>query len=113
MFKINFSGHPVAGFEVQPFVGVNLPATGEELSAYVRETLLSIPNRPEILAGAVCEVVLPGLAQATAIFLAEWHGQFGNWPCIKWAVRGASGFEWPENAKSDLNALREAARTAR
>ena len=110
----NFSGHPVANFSVAPFVGVNLPMDGESLSAYVRETLLSLPGRTELLAGAQAEIVLPGIAQAAGILLAEWHGQFGGFPMIRWAVRGEGGsFAWPDNAKADLAVIRESARTAR
>lgn len=116
MAKFNFSGHPVKdiqGFDIAPLVGANLPNDGASLAAFVRETLLALPGRAEILAGDVPEVILPGLSQAAAVFLAEWHGQFGNWPMIRWAVRGPSGFTWPDEAAADLNEIRNSARTAR
>jgi hypothetical protein len=113
MHKFNFSGHPVADFEVAPLVGANLPADGPGIAETLRETLLALPGREAILRGESAEVVLPGLSQAAAILLAEWHGQFGNWPHIRWAVRGADGFSWPETAKANLNEIRESARTAR
>lgn len=111
--QFNFSGHPVAGFEIAPFVGANLPADGESLRAYVRETLLSLPGREDLLRGASAEVVLPGLSQAAGIVLAEWHGQFGSFPSIRWAVRTDQGFTWPDTATADLADVRETARTAR
>jgi hypothetical protein len=111
--RFNFSGHPVAAFEIAPLVGANLPSDGQELAEYIRELLLSLPERERLLAGEPGEVILPGLAQAAALLLAEWHGQFGNWPSIRWATRGPDGFTWPEEAKADLNAVRESARTAR
>ena len=113
MSKYNFSGHPVSGFDIAPFVGANLPADGAGMAETLRETLLALPGREAILRGESAEVVLPGLSQAAAIFLAEWHGQFGNWPKIRWASRGAGGFEWPDENRADLNSLRESARTAR
>ena len=113
MIKINFSGHPVAGFEIAPFVGANLPTSGRELAETVRETLLALPGREELLAGAGAEVILPGLSHAAGVLLAEYHGQFGNWPTIRWAVRGEKGFTRPDEAGADLNAVRESARTAR
>lgn len=112
--KINFSGHPVAGFAIAPFVGANLPTDGGGLAATMRETLLALPGREELLKGAQAEVILPGLAHAAAAVLAEWHGQFGGFPTIRWAVRGTGGtFEWPDTATADLAAVRESARTAR
>lgn len=113
MIKVNFSGHPVVGFEIAPFVGANLPTDGQSIAEFVRETLLSIEERDALLQGAQAEIILPGLSQAAAILLAEWHGQFGGFPNIRWAVRGEAGFTWPEEAKADLAILRESARTAR
>ncbi len=113
MKKINFSGHPVAGFEIAPFVGANLPVESGSLAETVRETLLALPEREELLRGGAAEIILPGLAHAAAHVLAEWHGQFGGFPVIRWAVRGEKGFEWPETAVSNLAAVRESARTAR
>lgn len=113
MIKVNFSGHPVTGFAIAPFVGANLPTDSVALAATIRETLLALPEREALLTGAQAEVILPGLAHAAGHVLAEWHGQFGGFPVIRWAVRGTAGFEWPESAISDLAAVRESARTAR
>ena len=113
MIKINFSGHPVEGYPIAPFVGANLPTSGRELAETVRETILALPGREELLKGAPAEIILPGLSHAAAVTLAEWHGEYGNWPNIRWAVRGEKGFEWPETAAADLNLVRESARTAR
>ena len=113
MQKFNFSGHPVAGFEIAPLVGANLPNEGSALAETIREVLLALPGREGILQGEAAEVILPGLAQAAGVLLAEWHGQFGNWPSIRWATRGPDGFAWPEQATADLNQVRESARTAR
>jgi hypothetical protein len=111
--KINFSGHPISGFEVAPFVGANLPNDAAALAAVVRETVLALPEREKLLQGGPLEVVLPGLAHAAACVLAELHGQFGHWPQIRWAVRGPEGFSWPDEAKLTLDDVRESARTAR
>jgi hypothetical protein len=113
MKKINFSGHPVAGFEIAPFVGANLPAEASALAETVRETLLSLPGREELLRGESAEIILPGLAHAAGALLAEWHGQFGSFPTIRYAVRGESGFTWPDEAVLNLADVRESARTAR
>ena len=112
--KINFSGHPVNGFDVAPLVGANLPLQeGEELAEYIREILLSLPGRDELVRGAAAEVIPPGMAPAVGVLLSEWHGQFGGFPTIRWAVRGDNGFEWPDSAVSNLADVRESARTAR
>lgn len=112
--KINFSGHPVAGFDVAPFVGANLPTTNASaLAETVRETVLALPERDALLKGAQLEVILPGLAHAAACVLAELHGQLGHWPSIRWAVRGEAGFTWPDEATMSLDDVRESARTAR
>jgi hypothetical protein len=71
--KVNFSGHPVAGFDVAPFVGANLPTDAAALAATVRETVLALPEREKLLQGAPVEVILPGLAHAAACVLAGQH----------------------------------------
>ena len=111
--KINFSGHPVAGFEVAPLVGANLPTEGSALAETIREIILALPEREALLAGAAAEIVLPGLSHAAAVVLSEYHGQFGGFPTIRWAVRGEKGFAWPDAARADLATVRESARTAR
>lgn len=114
MTKINFSGHPVEGYDIAPFVGANFPMdNGAELTEMMRETLLALPHRGDLLEGGAAEVILPGMAPAAALLLAEWHGQFGGFPRIAWAVRGDDGFAWPESAKANLADVRESARTAR
>ena len=113
LINFNFSGHPVEDVEVAPFVGMNFPSDAEGLSVVIRETLLALPERDKLLAGASAEIVLPGLAHAAGVLLAEWHGQFGSFPRIKWAQRGPDGFTWSDAAKADLAAVRDTARTAR
>lgn len=113
MIKVNFSGHPVAGFEVAPLVGANLPQEGANMALYLREVILALPEREALLKGEAAEVILPGLAHAAGALLAEWHGQFGSFPRIRWAVRGADGFTWPDSAALNLFDVRESARTAR
>jgi hypothetical protein len=113
MIRINFTGHPVKGIELAPFVGVNFPSDGKGLAEVIREVLLALPDRARLLAGEQAEVALPGLAHAAAVLLAEWHGQFGGFPVIRWAVRGEAGFTWPDEATANLAAVRESARTAR
>lgn len=114
--RVNFSGHPVAGWEVAPLVGVNLPTgTGEELEGFVRQTLDGLPEviSARLALGEAAEIILPGLAPVAGVLLAEWHGRNGSFPTIRWSVRSASGFVWPEEAKANLDALRLAARTRR
>lgn len=114
MHKYNFSGHPIEGMDLAPFIGVNLPNEADALVMIIREILLHLPYRESLLRGEAAEVVLPGLSPAAAIFLAEWHGQFGNWPSIRWAVkREQGGFAYPNSATADLNEVRANARVAR
>ena len=114
MYMINFSGHPVAGFEVAPLIGVNLPLDNAEgLIEAIGAVLDALPMRDELKAGAATEVVLPGMSTACGVFLAQWHGRFGSFPKIRWAVRGDNGFEWPKDARADLQAIRLQARTVR
>lgn len=109
----NFSGHPVDGYEHAPFVGVNFPSEGAGLAKMIREALQALPGREALLAGAAAYVILPGLSHAAAILLAEWHGQFGSFPRICWAVRHESGFVWSDGAAADLNEIRLTARESR
>ena len=116
--KINFSGHPVDGFHQAPWIGVNLPmATAAALVAFVRAALMALPGREALLRGGPAELVLPGMAPAAAVLLAEWHGQFGGFPAIRWASKEAgcsfSKFSWTDDKRLDLDNLREEARTAR
>lgn len=113
--KMNFSGHPVVGFDIAPLVGVNLPVEADPapLQAAIRKMLEGLTCDAELKAGAPAEIILPGMAPAAAVLLAEWHGRYGSFPTIRWSVRGPSGFAWPETAKADLQALRLDARTGR
>lgn len=113
--QINFSGHPVAGFELAPWVGKNLPVEADPapLRAAVREALAGLSCDAALKAGAPAEIVLPGMAPAAAMLLAEWHGRYGSFPTIRWSVRGPGGFAWPETAKADLQSVRLDARTGR
>ncbi|MBU2542281.1 hypothetical protein KJ785_01825 [Patescibacteria group bacterium] len=114
MHLINFSGHPVAGFDVAPLVGVNIPMDNVEgLTDALASVIDGLPMVEDLKAGATAEVVLPGMSTACGVFLCLWHGRFGNFPKIRWAVRGPNGFEWPEAARADLQAIRLQARTAR
>lgn len=114
MIRVNFSGHPVPGFDLAPLVGANLPLhEGQDLAAAIREIILALPQREELLRGAAAEIVLPGMSPAVAAVLAEWLGQFGSLPSIRWAVRGSGGFEWPDSATLNLAEVRESARTSR
>ena len=114
MNKYNLSVHPIEGMDLAPFIGVNLPNEANALVMTIREILLHLPYRESLLRGEAAEVVLPGLSAAAAIFLAEWHGQFGNWPSIRWAVKKEEGgFAYPPTAMADLNEVRANARIAR
>lgn len=114
--KINFSGHPVEGNDIAPLVGVNLPMeAGEALVASIKEALDALPValQEQLKKGFIPSIILPGMAPAAAILLAEWHGRYGSFPRIAWAVRGPEGFAWPEEATADLSGLREQARLQR
>lgn len=111
---INFSGHPVPGMEIAPLVGKNLPMeSGVALEAFVAATLDELPFQEDLKSGVAAEVVLPGMAPAAGVLLALWHGRFGSFPKIRWAVRGPDGFGWPDDACADLHQLRVKARTSR
>ena len=111
---INFSGHPVAGTVDGGLVGKNLPVDSpEEIKDIIRQAILTLPNREELLQGKAATVILPGMSLASGLLLAEWSGQFGSLPSIRWAVRGPDGFEWPETARADLNQVRLDAREQR
>jgi len=113
MLKYNFSGHPVPDYEQVFFIGTQFPTDGKALTQTMRKTLLTLPHRDKLLAGAIPEIVLPGLSQAAAILLAEWHGQFGNFPRIQWATREQNAFVYPPESSADLSAIRADARLAR
>lgn len=114
MHKINFSGHPVAGYTLAPFVGVNLPMQPtEELVAVVSKALLELPCKEELLQGESVEVILPGMSPVAGILLAQWHGLFGRFPTIRWAVRTKEGFVWPDDTCCSLDDIRFRARTLR
>ena len=87
MMKYNFSGHPVVGFPLAPFIGVNFPKEGSALIEQIRQVILRLENREKLMEGVIPEIILPGYSQAAAILLAEWHGQYGCFPKIRWAVR--------------------------
>jgi hypothetical protein len=113
VMKVNFSGHPVAGFDVAPFVGVNLPLEAKPLVEQIHKALLALPDRQALLQGAQAEIILPGMSGAAGVLLAEWHGLFGSFPTIRWAIKGPNGFAWPEEGRADLQVIRLDARTMR
>ena len=112
MQSYNFSGHPVVGFDHAPFIGLNFGKSADEILKVVQQTLQELPKREMLLQGEQAEIILPGLSQIAGILLAQWHGQFGNWPFIRWAVRddSAGAFVYPESAIANLNLIRESAR---
>ncbi len=114
MFRINFSGHPVAGIEVSPLVGVNLPLeNAEELRDMLSRVLDAMPMASQLREGAAAEVVLPGMSTAAGIFLALWHGKFGSFPTIIYMIRGEGGFQFTPQTRLDLQQVRLEARTSR
>jgi hypothetical protein len=112
--RINFSGHPVNGVEINPLVGVNLDTTSAEaLEEQLRITIRSLEDFESLAQGAMATIILPGFAPAAAILLGIWNGAFGSFPEICWPVRGPKGFEWPEATRSDLSELRLSSRNLR
>ena len=119
MLYFNFSGHPANLPEnsepmAAPFVGINLEMSDPgRVVETIREVLLSLPDRGRLLAGAKATIILPGMSPAAGIFLAEWHGQFGNFPAIRWSIRTDAGFVFTQDTVADLAEVRDSARTAR
>jgi hypothetical protein len=112
MVRLNFSGHPVDGCVFAPWVGASLPLSVRELEAEIRRVMLILPGRAALLRGAEAELVLPGHSVIAALLLAEWHGQFGSWPTIRWRDdRRDKGMAPPQLL--DLNLLRHRARQTR
>ncbi len=112
--RINFSGHPASGFEFAPLVGVNLElSSGAALTSQLAAVLDELPMREDLERGAAAEVVLPGMAPAAGMLLALWHGRFGSFPRIAWAVRTDKGFVFTDESRADLQDVRLQARTSR
>ncbi len=111
--KFNLSGHMAVGYEVAPLVGVEWSHDTTALESEVREVVLALPHRDRLLRGEPAQVILPSWSPAAALILAEWHGQFGSWPIVQWAVPGAHGFEYRSTSVCDLNRIRQTARLRR
>ena len=116
MVTLNLSGHPVPWSKNSPLVGVNLDLGDPEL--LVDQLQLALEIMPadfysRLRSGETVVVALPGMTPAAAAVLAILHGLTGHWPQVRWAVRGADGFEWPEQCVLDLDAVRLDARTMR
>ncbi len=63
--------------------------------------------------GETATIVLPSMSTACGIFLASWHGLFGSFPIINWAVRTEKGFEFLPELNADLQGLRNEVREKR
>lgn len=114
MYLINLSGHPVDAADYEPLVGVNIdPTSTPDMIGDITDAILGCPEIEAIRRGKAVEVILPGMSCAAGIALAVFHGIAGSFPMIRWAIRGADGFEWPNEATCHLNEVRLASRTAR
>lgn len=113
MLRYNFSGHNISGCQANSCLGISFSHDGVEMEKEIRALVLNLPDRDRLLAGQAAEVYLPGWSPAAAILLAEWHGQFGTWPTVRWATRGESGMEHLDSASLNLNDVRDSARKHR
>lgn len=114
--RINFSGHPVSGFDIAPLVGVNLTTnSSDDLLGEIDNVIDGLPQSvlSQLLQGAAAEIVLPGMSSAASVLIANWHGRFGSFPAIRWAVRGEAGFTWPDEASVSLQSIRDESRMCR
>lgn len=112
---LNFSGHPatIDGVTYPPLFG-NLTITdSQELQKEVLATLLRLDDFEALKSGALATVILPSMSTACGIFLATWHGLFGSFPAIAWAIRTENGFEFLPDLRTDLQSLRNEVRGKR
>lgn len=115
MNYLNFSGHYaiIGNQHLYPLLG-NLPITdGEAMVKEIKETLQALPCYKSLLNGAACTVVLPSMSTAAGIFLSVWHGLFGSFPSIAWAVKTDLGFVFKSTNSIDLQDLRNEVRAER
>jgi len=112
---LNFSGHPaiVNGTTHQPKVGMLDQTSPETLINQLETILLELDEFEDLKAGQTATIILPSMSTAVAPFLAIWHGLFGTFPIIRWAVRTETGFVFEPDLQIDLQNLRNEVRTKR
>ena len=115
MINLNFSGHPatIQGVTYAPLFGNLTISDRKELQKEILEVLLGLEEFEALKGGETATIVLPSMSTACGIFLASWHGLFGSFPIINWAVRTDKGFEFLPELNTDLQDLRNEVREKR
>jgi len=85
----------------------------KELRAEILNVLLALEDFEALKGGETATIVLPSMSTACGVFLASWHGLFGSFPVINWAVRTEKGFEFLPDLQADLQDLRNEVREKR
>ncbi|MGI9862720.1 CRISPR-associated protein Csx15 [Moorella naiadis] len=115
MVLFNLSGHtPPGGSEIyEQIVNItipNIPVTNEGITNFAKKILKTLPQYT--MEKGEFEVILPGMTPLAAVVLAMLHGQYGQFPIIRFAVRQPNGtFKLSEPL--DLQEVRLAAREER
>ncbi len=112
---INFSGHPTVASDVEVQLG-SLPLEDsakleEAISAAIDGLPKKVIEASQI--GRPITLILPGMSAACAVLLAAWHGRFGHFPAIWWAVRQEGAFVFTNRSRLDLQDVRHSARARR
>jgi len=115
MINLNFSGHPatIEAVTYAPLYGNLTISDSEQLREEIIEVLLSLEDFEALKGGETATIILPSMSTACGIFLASWHGLFGSFPIINWAVRTEKGFEFLPELNADLQGLRNEVREKR
>ncbi len=115
MITLNFSGHPatIDGVTYAPLFGNLTISDRKELQKEIIEVLLGLEEFEALKGGETATIVLPSMSTACGLFLASWHGLFGSFPIINWAVRTEKGFEFLPELNTDLQDLRNEVREKR
>lgn len=112
---INFSGHPtnINGVTYQAKIGMLDFTDPSILISQLQEVLMNLEEFEQLKSGATATIILPSMSTAVAPFLAMWHGLFGSFPVIRWAIRTEKGFEFLDSCEIDLQELRNVVRKER
>ncbi len=115
MITLNFSGHPATlkGVTYAPLFGNLTISDRKELQKEILEVLLGLEEFEALKGGETATIILPSMSTACGVFLASWHGLFGSFPIINWAIRTDKGFEFLPDLQADLQDLRNEVREKR